>query len=158
MQFMAFRARRGIFDQGSLLWGVLIIGIIGAIAAANWSSSRDSAGVSGCKGNLIAIASAAELYYINNQVYPATNDINVTNKVFTDGSGTNYLKQIPVDPADTSRSLAYKWANTTTAAAGPAYTVTCPGTHPNASLRVLQGWNTNSKSIMIDNTSNPYTL
>jgi len=151
------RARRGIFDQGSLLWGVIIIGIVGAIAAANWSTSRDSAGVSACKGNEIAISSAAELYYLNNQTYPASNSVTAANTVFKDGAGLNYLKQIPVDPADATRVAAYTWTNTTAAATGPAYSISCPGTHPNASLKTLQGYTATSKTIYMDNTTNPYT-
>jgi type IV pilus assembly protein PilA len=77
-QAMAKKDDKG-FTLIELLVVVIIIGILAAIAIPVFMNQRKSAMDAGVKSDLRTVANEAEMYYVDNQKYPA------------DGSGTGTL-------------------------------------------------------------------
>ena len=140
---MTARSREEGFTLIELMIVVSIIAILAGILIPNFVNARAQAMTAACESNLRSIATAAELYYADQQVYPASGD--VTASLFT-ANGTGYLNNVPTDPAAATAGAAYAFANTT--AGGVAgYTVTCPGVHANSTLAKLQGYSSSSSAI-----------
>lgn len=138
-----FDAERG-FTLIELMIVVSIIAILAGILIPNFVNARAHAMTAACESNLRSIATAAELYYADQQVYP--NSGNVSTALFT-VNGTTYLNNVPTDPAASSAAAAYTFTNTTTGGAA-GYTIACPGVHANSTLAKLQGYNSSSSSIL----------
>lgn len=133
-------SQRG-FTLIELMIVVAIIGILATILIPNFVHARAQAQTAGCESNLRSIATAAELYYADKQVYPASGPVD--QNLF----GPEYLNNTPVDPAALSVGAKYGFINNA-GANPPSYVITCPGTHDPATLAKLSGGTgTSVKSI-----------
>ena len=138
----AKRHERG-FTLIELMIVVSIIAILAGILIPNFVNARAQAMTAACESNLRSIATAAELYYADQQVYPGSGDVSIA--LFT-ANGTPYLNNVPTDPAATTVGAAYNFTNTTTGGAA-GYAIVCPGTHANSTLAKLQGYTSSSSGI-----------
>src|SRR5579884_2904232 len=75
---------------------VAIIAILTAILIPNFTHARAQAATSACMSNMKTIATAMELYYTDNQAYPAAVKAPVTSVT---GLAAYLGNQNPVDPA-----------------------------------------------------------
>ena len=131
------------FTLIELMIVVSIIAILAGILIPNFVYARAQAMTAACESNLRSIATAAELYYADQQVYPSSGDVSIA--LFTT-NGTSYLNSVPTDPAATTPGAPYSFSNTT--AGGTAgYAIACPGTHANSTLAKLQGYTSSASSI-----------
>ena len=122
---------------------VSIIAILAGILIPNFVNARAQAATAACESNLRSVATAAELYYADQQVYPSSGDVSIA--LFT-SNGTAYLNNVPTDPAAPTVGAPYTFTNTS--AAGVAgYAIACPGVHANSTLAKLQGYTSSSSSI-----------
>lgn len=135
-------AERG-FTLIELMIVVSIIAILAGILIPNFVNARAQAMTAACESNLRSIATAAELYYADQQTYPASGD--VTSALFS-ANGTSYLNNVPTDPAAPTPGAPYTFANTTTGGVA-GYVVACPGIHANSTLAKLQGYSASASSI-----------
>jgi type II secretion system protein G len=127
------------FTLLELMVVVAIISIIAAILVPNFFHARAQAAVSACEANIRAIATAAELFYSDNQLYP-TAGISPVSTSFGDGNTTvgRYLSQAPLDPA--SGGSGYTFAAQNAPADGQqSYTISCSGVHDSTVLTKLSG-------------------
>jgi type II secretion system protein G len=126
-------AERG-FTLIELMIVVAIIAILAGILIPNFVNARSQAQTAACESNLRAIATALELYYADNQVYPTASGAAVQPSLLT-ANGVAYLNNTPKDPAAQSSSATYA-LTTTQAANGSAatYTIVCPGGHVGSTL------------------------
>lgn len=131
------------FTLIELMIVVSIIAILAGILIPNFVTARAQAATAACESNLRSVATAAELYYADQQVYPSTGDVSIS--LFT-VNGTSYLNNVPTDPAATTPGAPYTFTNTTSGGAA-SYTIACPGIHANATLAKLQGYSSSSTSI-----------
>lgn len=131
------------FTLIELMIVVSIIAILAGILIPNFINARAQAMTAACESNLRSIATAAELYYADQQIYPSSGDVSVA--LFS-VNGTAYLNNVPVDPAATSAGAKYTFTNTTSGGTA-GYTVSCPGVHANSTLSKLQGYTASATSI-----------
>ncbi len=122
---------------------VAIIAILAAILIPNFTHARAQAATSACMSNLKSIATAMELYYTDNQSYPAANDADIA----TLGLGTYMGNQKPVDPAGTG---AYKVSSNETGGVW-SYQIWCPGTHDPSTLTAIANGSSTNTTIEYDN-------
>ena len=125
------------FTLIELMIVVAIIAILAGILIPNFVNARSQAQTAACESNLRAIATALELYYADNQVYPTASGAAVQPTLLT-ANGLAYLNNTPKDPAAQSGAATYTL--TTVQAAGgnaPAYTILCPGVHAATTLAKL---------------------
>jgi type II secretion system protein G len=127
------------FTLLELMVVVAIISIIAAILVPNFFHARAQAAVSACEANIRAIATAGELYYSDNQVYPTAG----INPVTTALGGANtaaglYLSQTPLDPASGGNGYTFT-ANNAPANGQQSYTIACSGVHDSSALTKLPG-------------------
>jgi len=129
-------AERG-FTLIELMIVVAIIAILAGILIPNFVNARSQAQTAACESNLRAIATALELYYADNQVYPTASGAAVQPTLLT-SNGIAYLNNTPKDPAAQSSTATY---TLTTVQAGcgcaPSYTIFCPGGHAASTLAKL---------------------
>lgn len=122
-------------DEGftliELMIVVAIIAVLAGILIPNFVHARGQSATAACEANLRSIATAAELYFTDNQAYPATTQVDRT--FGSSATPGMYLNNTPVDPAAATAAARYTFTNDGTAAA-PHYTITCPGLHDPASL------------------------
>jgi prepilin-type N-terminal cleavage/methylation domain-containing protein len=131
------------FTLIELMVVVSIIAILAGILIPNFVNARSQAMTAACESNLRSIATAAELFFADQQVYPSSGDVSVA--LFT-ANGTAYLNNVPVDPAATTPGAPYAFTNTTSGGTA-GYTIVCPGTHMNSTLAKLQGYTAASSAI-----------
>lgn len=131
------------FTLIELMIVVSIIAILAGILIPNFVNARAQAMTAACESNLRSIATAAELYYADQQVYPASGDVSAT--LFT-ANGTSYLNNVPTDPAAPTPGSPYTFTNTTSAGTA-GYMIVCPGIHANSTLAKLQGYTSSSSAI-----------
>ena len=131
------------FTLIELMIVVSIIAILAGILIPNFVNARAQAMTAACESNLRSIATAAELYYADQQVYPPSGD--VSGALFT-ANGTAYLNNVPTDPAAPTPGAPYAFTNTTNAGAA-GYSIVCPGVHANSTLAKLQGYTSSSSGI-----------
>jgi type II secretion system protein G len=131
------------FTLIELMIVVAIIAILAGILIPNFVNARAQAMTAACESNLRAIATAAELYYADQQVYPNSGDVSAA--LFT-ANGATYLNNVPTDPAAPTVGASYVFTNTTNGGAA-GYTITCPGIHANSTLAKLQGFSSSAKTI-----------
>ncbi len=126
-------AERG-FTLIELMIVVAIIAILAGILIPNFVNARAQAQSAACESNLRSIATALELYYADNQVYPTAASAAVQPSLFT-VNGVPYLNNTPKDPAAQSAVATYSLTTTQAAGGNPAtYTITCPGVHVGSTL------------------------
>ena len=126
-------AERG-FTLIELMIVVAIIAILAGILIPNFVNARSQAQTAACESNLRAIATALELYYADNQVYPTAAGAAVQPSLLT-ANGVAYLNNTPKDPA--AQTAVATYALTTTQATGggaASYTIVCPGVHVGSTL------------------------
>jgi type II secretion system protein G len=133
----ARRAGERGFTLIELMIVVAIIAILAGILIPNFVNARAQAQTAACESNLRAIATALELYYADNQVYPTASAAPVVPSLLT-ANGVTYLNNTPKDPAAQTDTATYA-LSTTQASAGapPSYTVICPGVHLGSTLAKL---------------------
>lgn len=108
------RGQRG-FTLIELMIVVAIIAILAGILIPNFVNARAQAQTAACESNLRSIATALELYYADNQVYPSAAGAPVQPSLLT-ANGVAYLNNTPRDPAAQAGSATYSL--TTTQATG----------------------------------------
>ena len=122
------------FTLIELMIVVAIIAILAGILIPNFVNARSQAQTAACESNLRSIATALELYYADNQIYPPAAGASVQPALFT-VNGVSYLNNTPKDPAAQSSNATYSITTTQASGGGPAsYTVTCPGVHVGSTL------------------------
>ena len=137
------RAQERGFTLIELMIVVSIIAILAGILIPNFVNARAQAMTAACESNLRSIATAAELFFADQQVYPSSGNVSVA--LFT-ANGTAYLNNVPTDPAAPTAGAQYTFSNTTTGGTA-GYTVACPGVHANSTLSKLQGYSSASSGI-----------
>ena len=136
MQHSAQRENERGFTLIELMIVVAIIAILAGILIPNFVNARAQAQTAACESNLRSIATALELYYADNQAYPASG--NVTPATLSK-NGVYYLNNTPKDPAATDATALYAFTSTAQSGSGAAsYTITCPGVHVGSTLAKLQ--------------------
>ena len=124
------------FTLIELMIVVAIIAILAGILIPNFVNARAQAQTAACESNLRSIATALELYYADNQTYPASNSVSPANLA---KNGVFYLNNTPKDPAATDPTALYAFTSTPQTGSGAAgYTITCPGVHLGSTLAKLQ--------------------
>ena len=122
------------FTLIELMIVVAIIAILAGILIPNFVNARSQAQTAACESNLRAIATALELYYADNQIYPSAAAAPVQPSLFT-ANGVAYLNNTPKDPAAQSGAATYALTTTQATGGSPAsYTITCPGVHAGSTL------------------------
>lgn len=143
------KSQRG-FTLLEMMVVVAIIAILAAILIPNFTRARAQAMTSACMGNIKMIATALELYYTDNQAYPAA-----SNKPVQTLGLSGYLNQTPVDPA-APNGASYTVSTSNAAGNGgvAGYQIWCPGTHDPVTLTKLNnGVTTTNTTLKYDNQS-----
>jgi len=117
------------FTLIELMIVVAIIAILAGILIPNFVNARAQAQTSACESNLRAIATAMELYYADNQRYPAAGAIPDA----LNGTTVTYMSNTPRDPADAGATPA-KYTFTQPTNDGQSYLIVCPGAHASSTL------------------------
>ncbi len=91
---MRRRHRQGGFTLIELLIVIAILGVLSAILIPNFIRSRAAALLAACQIDLRNIAASLDMYYNENQVYPAAAGWQTTLQ-----SG-GYIRSVPVSPID----------------------------------------------------------
>lgn len=127
---------------------VAIIAILAAILIPNFTHARAQAATSACMSNIKTIATAMELYYTDNQVYPIATAQSVTKVA---GLSTYMGNQNPVDPAGAGN---YEITSGKSATGVWSYQIWCPGTHDPSTLKPIEpAGNTTNTTIKYDNVA-----
>ncbi|GAC1659421.1 MAG: hypothetical protein NVS4B13_04160 [Candidatus Elarobacter sp.] len=137
MQNTASREAERGFTLIELMIVVAIIAILAGILIPNFVNARSQAQTAACESNLRAIATALELYYADNQVYPTASGAAVQPALLT-ANRVSYLNNTPKDPAAQTATATYV-LTTTQATNGNAagYSIVCPGAHAGSTLAKL---------------------
>src|ERR1700694_4082233 len=113
---------------------VAIIAILAGILIPNFVNARAQAQTAACESNMRAIATALELYYADNQVYPTAAGVPVQPSLLT-ANGVAYLNNTPKDPAAQAGTATYSLTTAQATGGSPAsYTIVCPGVHAGSTL------------------------
>jgi len=132
------------FTLIELMIVVAIIAILAGILIPNFTHARAQAQTAACEANLREIATAFELYYADNQQYPAAAGATNVTPAALALNGVNYLNTVPQDPSanPTNKNCQFVAPGTNP----PTYTIACPGTHdPSTLTRIANGATTNTK-------------
>jgi type II secretion system protein G len=134
VQHHAARENERGFTLIELMIVVAIIAILAGILIPNFVNARAQAQSAACESNLRAIATALELYYADNQVYPTAGGAAVQPSLLS-ANGVAYLNNTPKDPAAQSGAATYSLTTTQATGGSPAtYTIVCPGVHAGSTL------------------------
>jgi type II secretion system protein G len=126
------------FTLIELMVVVAIIAILASILIPNFVNARAQAQTAACMSNLRSIATALELYYADNQVYPTASGSPVGPALLT-ANGVAYLNNTPKDPAAQTSAATYTLTTTQAGGGNPAgYTIVCPGVHVGSTLAKLE--------------------
>lgn len=138
-----YAGQRG-FTLLELMIVVAIIAILAGILIPNFTHARAQAQTAACEANLREIATAFELYYADNQVYPAGSNTKIIATTIASG-GVSYLSTVPQDPSAATTGANYTFTSSATANP-PGYTIMCPGSHdPQTLAKINGGITTNTK-------------
>jgi type II secretion system protein G len=144
--------KRRSTEQGftllELMVVVAIIAIIASILMPNFFHARAQAAVSACESNIRAISTAAELYYSDNQAYPASvgkvdNNFGTPSEGGAAGGITvpagTYLSQTPKDAANQASGVPGQYQYTLVGAntGTQSYTIQCNGIHDSTALQQI---------------------
>lgn len=141
---MKLENQRG-FTLIELMIVVAIIAILAGILIPNFTHARAQAQTAACEANLREIATAMELYYADNQVYPTGTATKIGAATIA-ANGVTYLNTVPQDPSATTTGAQYTF--TSGATNPPSYTIQCPGNHdPSTLTKINNGTTTNTKLI-----------
>lgn len=125
------------FTLIELMIVVAIIAILAGILIPNFVNARSQAQTAACESNLRSIATALELYYADNQIYPTATAAAVAPALLT-ANGVPYLNNTPRDPAAQNSTATYSLTTTQASGGNPAgYTIQCPGIHAGSTLAKL---------------------
>ena len=124
----AHRRQKG-FTLLELMVVVAIIAIIAGIVLVNYTKPRANAQSAASQANLKEIATAMELYYQDNNSYPASGTVNA--QLFG-ANAARYMQSAPTSPGPGGGNYTY-----TLDAGGTSYTVTDPATYPSSTLATL---------------------
>ena len=123
---------------------VSIIAILAGILIPNFTHARAQAQTAACEANLREIATAFELYFADNQVYPAGSNTKIVANTIASG-GVDYLNTVPQDPSALTPGANYTFTSSATSNP-PSYVITCPGSHePQTLSKISGGASTNTK-------------
>lgn len=125
---------------------VAIIAILAAVLIPNFTHARAQAATSACMSNMKTIATAMELYYTDNQSYPAVTKAAVNTIT---GLSAYMGDQNPIDPAGSGN---YEVSASESASGIWTYDIWCPGTHDPSTLKSIQANGTNT-TIKYDNVT-----
>lgn len=132
------------FTLLELMIVVAIIAILAGILIPNFTHARAQAQTAACEANLREIATAFELYYADNQVYPTGSNTKIVATTISN-AGVNYLNTVPQDPSASTTTANYTFTSSA-AANPPGYVIVCPGNHdPQTLSRIYGGTTTNTK-------------
>jgi general secretion pathway protein G len=132
-RLLRVRAQRG-FTLVELMVVVAIVALLASIVIPNYVHARAQASVSQSEANLKQIATSLELYYADNQAYPATGAGTVTPALFG-GSANPYLTATPTNALGRKE---YEYANVPAANGKPdSYTLTDSGPYDPTTLSSL---------------------
>jgi prepilin-type N-terminal cleavage/methylation domain-containing protein len=122
------------FTLIELMIVVAIIAVLASILIPNFLNARAQAQTAACMANLNQIATAAELYYADQDTYPATGAVAAGGSFVA--TGVDYLGNTPHDQAATPGDT-YTFTNNGT---NLGYTIACPASavHPYSTLAKLQ--------------------
>ena len=138
-----FAGQRG-FTLLELMIVVAIIAILAGILIPNFTHARAQAQTAACEANLREIATAFELYYADNQVYPAGSNTKIIATTVESG-GVSYLNNVPQDPSAATSGANYTFTSSASSNP-PSYVITCPGNHePQTLTKINGGTTTNTK-------------
>ncbi len=121
------------FTLVELMVVVAIIALLAAVVIPNFVHARAQAAVSQTEANMKQIATALELYYGDNQGYPASGSVNPT---LFGGASNPYLMSTPAN-ALTRQPYAYALTAATAGGAPASYTLTDPGAYDPTTLQNL---------------------
>ena len=142
------RASQQGFTLIELMIVVAIIAILAGILIPNFVNARAQAQTAACESNLRSIATALELYYADNQTYPAASSADIKPDLFKGANGVFYLNNTPKDPASITESLLYKLTSTAqSGTSGAGYTIVCPGVHVGSTLAKIAPAGTTDGSV-----------
>src|SRR5271156_806077 len=128
-----FSAERG-FTLVELMIVVAIISLLAAVIIPNYVHARAQASVSQTEANIKQIATSLELYYADNQGYPATAGGTVTPTLFG-GPSNPYLSATPTNALQRQQ---YEYENVPAANGKPgSYTITDAGPYDPTTLASL---------------------
>lgn len=113
---------------------VAIIAILAVILIPNFARARAQAQSAACIANLKTIATALELYYTDNQTYPAAAK-QLLDAQYTSQTLKGYLNQVPEDPAAGPGKYYMFTAQNNGSTAPASYQIWCPGSHDPATLQ-----------------------
>lgn len=128
------RTNQAGFTLVELMVVVAIIALLAAVVIPNFVHARAQAAVSQSEANMKQIATALELYYADNQSYPATGTGKVDPVLF--GGTTNpYMTSTP---ANALKRTQYAYADVAAAAGAPeSYTISDAGPYDPTTLSQL---------------------
>jgi len=129
----ADRSSEAGFTLVELMVVVAIIALLAAVVIPNFVHARAQAAVSQTEANMKQIATALELYYGDNQGYPASGTVNPT---LFGGANNPYLTSTPAN-ALTRQPYTYVLTAATAAGVPPTYTLTDPGAYDPTTLQNL---------------------
>ncbi len=132
-RFLRVRAQRG-FTLVELMVVVAIVALLASIVIPNYVHARAQASVSQSEANLKQIATSLELFYADNQAYPATGAGTVTPALFG-GAANPYLTATPTNALGRKE---YEYVNVPAANGKPdSYTLTDSGPYDPTTLSSL---------------------
>lgn len=121
------------FTLVELMVVVAIIALLAAIVIPNYVHARAQAAVSQSEANIKQIATSLELYYADNQNYPAGAATNVVPSLF--GTPPNpYLNSTPTNALGRAQ---YVYSAVAGAGGQPSYTLADPGVYDPSTLSSL---------------------
>ncbi len=118
MHHTAAREGERGFTLIELMIVVAIIAILAGILIPNFVNARAQAQTAACESNLRSIATALELYYADNQVYPTASGAPVVPALLTANS-VAYLNNTPKDPAAQNDTATYSLTTTQATSGSP---------------------------------------
>lgn len=119
------------FTLVELMVVVAIIALLAAIVIPNYVHARAQAAVSQSEANIKQIATSLELYYADNQAYPASGTVN---PALFGGATNSYLSSTPTNAQG---HKPYAYTSIPGNGSAPSYTIVDPGVYDPSTLTAL---------------------